>query len=49
MKLYVIGGKAKCGKNTFGEYLREELKDYDYKWAGSTNQRVLRIGERDDS
>ena len=31
MKLYVIGGKAKCGKNTFGEYLREELKDYGYK------------------
>lgn len=31
-----------------GEF-KEELKDYDYKWAGSTNQRVLRIGERDDS
>lgn len=31
MKIYVIGGKAKCGKNTFGEYLREELKDYGYK------------------
>ena len=31
MKLYVIGGKAKCGKNTFGEYLREQLKDYGYK------------------
>ena len=28
MKIYVIGGKAKSGKNTFGEYLREELKDY---------------------
>ena len=31
MKIIVIGGKAKCGKNTFGEYLREELKDYGYK------------------
>lgn len=31
MKLYVIGGKAKTGKNTFGEYLREELKSYGYK------------------
>ena len=27
MKIFVIGGKAKCGKNTFGEYLREEHKD----------------------
>ena len=31
MKLFVIGGKAKCGKNTFGEYLREQLKDYGYR------------------
>lgn len=31
MKLYVIGGKAKSGKNTFGKFLREELKDYGYK------------------
>lgn len=31
MKIFVIGGKAKCGKNTFGEYLREQLKDYGYK------------------
>lgn len=31
MKIFIIGGKAKCGKNTFGEYLREELKDYGYK------------------
>ena len=31
MKVFVIGGKAKSGKNTFGEYLREELKDYSYK------------------
>ena len=31
MKIYVIGGKAKTGKNTFGEYLREELKNYGYK------------------
>ena len=28
MRIFVIGGKAKCGKNTFGEMLREELKDY---------------------
>ena len=31
MKLYVIGGKAKSGKNTFGKFLREELKEYGYK------------------
>lgn len=31
MKVYVIGGKAKCGKTTFGNYLREELKEYGYK------------------
>lgn len=31
MKIFVIGGKAKCGKNTFGKYLREELKRYGYK------------------
>ena len=31
MKIFVIGGHAKCGKNTFGEYLREHLKDYGYK------------------
>ena len=31
MKIFVIGGKAKSGKNTFGEYLKEELKDYGYK------------------
>ena len=31
MKIYVIGGKAKTGKTTFGNFLREELKDYGYK------------------
>lgn len=31
MRIFIIGGKAKSGKNTFGEYLREELKDYGYK------------------
>lgn len=31
MKIYVIAGKAKCGKNTFGELIREELKEYGYK------------------
>ena len=31
-----------------GEF-KEELKCFDYKWAGSTNQRILRIEERDDS
>lgn len=30
MKIYVIGGKAKSGKNTFGKFLREELKSYGY-------------------
>lgn len=31
MKIFVISGKAKSGKNTFGELLREELKDFGYK------------------
>ncbi len=31
MRIFIIGGQAKCGKNTFGEYLREELKEYGYK------------------
>ena len=31
MKIYVIAGRAKCGKTTFGNYLREELKTYGYK------------------
>ena len=31
MRVFVIGGKAKSGKNSFGEFLREQLKDYGYK------------------
>ena len=31
MKIYIIGGKAKSGKNTFGELLRDNLKEYGYK------------------
>ena len=31
MKLLIIGGKAKSGKNTLAHYLREELKKYGYK------------------
>ncbi len=31
MKIFVIGGKARSGKNTFGNYLKEELKFYGYK------------------
>lgn len=31
-----------------GEF-KEELKDYNYKWAGSTNQRVLCLGNRNDN
>lgn len=31
MKLYIIGGKAKSGKNTLGKFLREELKEYGYR------------------
>ena len=31
MKLYVVGGKAKSGKNTFGKFLKEELKKNGYK------------------
>ena len=30
MKIFVIGGCAKTGKNTFGNYLREELKNYGF-------------------
>lgn len=30
MKIYIIGGKAKSGKNTFGKFLREELKEQGY-------------------
>lgn len=30
MKIFVIGGLAKSGKNKFGGYLREELKNYGY-------------------
>lgn len=31
MKIFVIGGKAESGKTTFGNYLKEYLKDYGYK------------------
>lgn len=31
MKVYVIGGKAKSGKNTLGNFIKEELKKYGYK------------------
>lgn len=31
MKIFVIGGRAKTGKNTFGDFLKEELKDYGYR------------------
>ena len=31
MKIFIIGGKAKTGKNVFGDYLKEELKEYGYK------------------
>ena len=31
MKIFVIGGKAQCGKTTFGNLLREYLKEYGYK------------------
>ena len=31
MKIFVIGGKAKTGKSTFGKYLMEELKKKGYK------------------
>ena len=30
MKIFVIGGKARAGKNTFGEYCSDHLKDYGY-------------------
>ena len=32
MKVFVIGGKASSGKTTFGEYLREELKEIKEKY-----------------
>ena len=31
MKVYIIGGKAKNGKNTFAKFLKEELKNNGYK------------------
>lgn len=31
MKIFIIGGKARSGKNTLGEYLKEELKNYGLK------------------
>ena len=31
MKIFIIGGSALSGKNTFGNCLREELKKYGYK------------------
>lgn len=31
MKIFVIGGCARSGKSTFGNLLKEELKDYGYK------------------
>lgn len=31
MKIFVIGGCAGSGKSTFGNLLKEELKDYGYK------------------
>ena len=31
MKIFIIGGKAKSGKTTFGELLRDNLKEYGYK------------------
>ncbi|MBQ9019510.1 MAG: hypothetical protein IJ097_04300 [Bacilli bacterium] len=31
MKIFIIGGLAGSGKTTFGELLKEELKDYGYK------------------
>lgn len=30
MRIYVIGGKAESGKNTLGDLLKEELKEYGY-------------------
>jgi len=39
MKIFVIGGKARAGKNTFGEYCKDHLKDYGY------NPCVMRITE----
>ncbi len=31
MRIFIIGGGARCGKTTFGKYLSEELKKYGYK------------------
>ena len=31
MKIYVITGHAKSGKTTFGNILRDKLKEYGYK------------------
>ena len=39
MILFVIGGKARAGKNTFGELLKKHLKDFGY------NACVMKITE----
>ena len=31
MRIFIIGGGARCGKTTFGKYLSEELKRYGYR------------------
>ena len=31
MKIYLVTGKAKSGKTTFGNFLKEELKNYNLK------------------
>ena len=31
MRIFVIGGKARSGKNTFGDLLKNELENYGYK------------------
>ena len=45
MKIFVIGGKAKAGKSTFGEYLKEELKGTKKEVIGIQNGTALLIKE----
>ena len=53
MKIFVIGGKARTGKNTLGNYLMEEAKKYSGKFEfkkknGAAYQAAQRNGWLND-
>ena len=47
MKLYVIGGKAKSGKTTFGKFIKEELKKNGYWIIGLELDGTIDFTEQD--